>query len=71
MYNFGGNRQQLTFVNPTTALLGGEYVLVTTGTDTFFAPQNYSTFAVVSDSTGNVVEIRLQAPNGFAFTRIR
>ena len=64
-YSFGGD-QQLTFVNPTTALLGGEYVLVTTGVDAFYAPQNYATYAVVSDSTGSVVELRLQAPNGFA-----
>lgn len=69
-YNYFGNRQQLEFLSPSAALLGGEYILLATSDTSFFAPQNYSEYIVDADSAG-VRALRLNAPNGFSITRVR
>ena len=70
-YNYFGNQQQLSFLSPSAALLGGEYLFVATGDTALYAPQNYADYAVVSDSSGQVSAIQLRAPNGLSIARVR
>jgi CubicO group peptidase (beta-lactamase class C family) len=70
-YDYFGNQQQLTFLGPAAALLGGEYILLATGDSSFFAPQNYADFTVVSDAAGTVTALRASGANGFSIPRVR
>lgn len=65
-YNYGGNRQQLKFVSPTAALLGGEYMLITTSDSSMYAPQNFIQYTIRRDSSGHVTA--LSPPGGGPFT---
>ena len=59
VYNYFGAEQQLTFVSPSTALLG-EYFMLATGENSLFAPLNYAVIAVVSDSTGRISSLQFR-----------
>ena len=71
VYSTFGNQQRLAFLSPTTALLGGEYLLLATGERSFFAPQNYAELGVDSDAAGAVTALQATGPNGFSITRVR
>jgi CubicO group peptidase (beta-lactamase class C family) len=68
LYIYNGTHHELTFLNPTTALLGGEYLLIAISDTSFFAPQNYVEFKVLTDSVGIV---SLSGENDFSITRAR
>jgi len=70
-YSCFGNRQELAFLTPTIALLGGEYLLLAVEENTCDAPRNYTEYSIHSDSTGKISVLHLSAPNGFSITRNR
>ncbi|MBI3792383.1 MAG: serine hydrolase, partial [Gemmatimonadetes bacterium] len=70
-YAFGGGEQRLEFISPSAALLGGEYLLVATAEDRLHAPQQLADYAVVPDSTGRVVSLRMDGPGGITIPRVR
>lgn len=71
MYNFGGNEQQLTFVRPSVALLGGEYALIAVSDSSFFALQNYAEVRVVRGADGKITSLDFMGSAGFSMRRIR
>lgn len=71
VYDSFGTHQALTFVDEKTAVLGGEYLLLATSDSSFFAPQHYSEFRAVTDSTGSVRALELLGPNPVSIERVR
>lgn len=71
VYNFGGNEQQLAFVRPSMALLGGEYALIAINDSTFFAPQNYAEVRIARAVDGRVTSLDFVGQGGFTIRRVR
>lgn len=71
VYNFGGNEQQLTFVRPSVAILGGEYAIVAINDSSFFAAQNYAEVRVRRSAEGNVTSLDFVGAAAFAMPRVR
>jgi CubicO group peptidase (beta-lactamase class C family) len=70
VYNYFGAEQQLTFVSPSSALLGGEYFMLATGENSLYAPLNYADLVVVSDSTGRVSSLQFRGTS-LSMPRVR
>ena len=70
-YSYAGSRHLLTFVSSTAALIGGEYLLITTSDTTMYAPQNYLQYHVVADESGNITALAPAGGGPFTITRVR
>ena len=70
-YSYAGSRHLLTFVSSTAALIGGEYLLITTSDTTMYAPQNYLQYDVVADESGNITALSPAGGGPFTITRVR